>query len=63
MSREGYKQVLDGGSPQLRTTLAQGAAIEAALSTRGVSAKSYIGMRYWHAPPCRGEEGRRGRVG
>jgi len=48
MSREGYKQVLDGGSPQLRTTLAQGAAIEAALSTRGVSAKSYIGMRYWH---------------
>ena len=41
-------KVLDGGSPQLRTTLAQGRAIEEALASRGISAKSYIGMRYWH---------------
>lgn len=42
-SKKGYKNVLDGGSPQLRTTIAQGVALEEALAVRGISAKSYIG--------------------
>jgi len=36
------------GAPQLATTEAQGAAIEAALATRGINAKHYVAMRYWY---------------
>ena len=46
-SREGYESI-GGGSPQLWTTQAQGAALEKSLERRGVSAKSYVAMRYWH---------------
>jgi len=47
ISKEGYAAI-GGGSPQLPTTIKQGKAIEAALAARGISAKSYIAMRYWH---------------
>jgi ferrochelatase len=61
-SREGYAESFDrwrdfpgsdairevrSGAPQLATTQAQGAAIEAALAARGVESKAYIAMRYW----------------
>lgn len=46
-SREGYASI-GGGSPQLSTTLEQGRALEKALEARGIAAKSYVAMRYWH---------------
>ncbi len=46
-SRQGYEKVLVDGSPQTKTTLAQGRALEQALARRGVAATSYVGMRYW----------------
>ena len=46
-SREGYATI-GGSSPQLETTLAQGHALEAALERKGVHAKTYVAMRYWH---------------
>ena len=46
-SREGYASI-GGSSPQLATTLEQGRALEVALSKRGVDAKTYVAMRYWH---------------
>jgi len=46
-SREGYASI-GGSSPQLATTLAQGKALEASLANRGVEAKTYVAMRYWH---------------
>jgi len=47
LSREGYAAI-GGSSPQLATTRLQGELIEAALAQRGVSAKSYVAMRYWY---------------
>lgn len=46
-SREGYASI-GGSSPQLATTVAQGKALEEALARRGVTATSYVAMRYWH---------------
>lgn len=61
-SREGYEQTFQlwadfpgseairsvrSGAPQLATTQVQGKALEDALATRGVKAKTYIAMRYW----------------
>jgi len=40
--------ILGGKSPLLELTQDQGAAIAAALAKRGVEAKSFIAMRYWH---------------
>lgn len=47
LSREGYASI-GGGSPQLATTRKQGEALEKALAARGVHARCYIAMRYWH---------------
>ena len=46
-SRQGYASI-GGGSPQLSTTRAQGRALDEVLRARGVQAKSYVAMRYWH---------------
>lgn len=46
-SQANYQQI-GGGSPLLEITEAQGAALESELTSRGESAKIYIGMRYWH---------------
>eukprot|EP00316_Scyphosphaera_apsteinii_P004633 CAMPEP_0119314286 /NCGR_PEP_ID=MMETSP1333-20130426/32303_1 /TAXON_ID=418940 /ORGANISM="Scyphosphaera apsteinii, Strain RCC1455" /LENGTH=516 /DNA_ID=CAMNT_0007319367 /DNA_START=39 /DNA_END=1590 /DNA_ORIENTATION=+ len=46
-SREGYASI-GGSSPQLATTLAQGRALVDVLARRGLKAKSYVAMRYWH---------------
>ncbi|KAL1495679.1 hypothetical protein AB1Y20_016543 [Prymnesium parvum] len=46
-SKQGYAAI-GGGSPQLATTIKQGEALEKALKKRGITAKSYIAMRYWH---------------
>jgi len=40
--------ILGGKSPLLELTQEQAAALEAALSQRGVQAKAFIAMRYWH---------------
>jgi ferrochelatase len=45
-SAEGYRAI-GGGSPLLRITNEQAAALGAALSARGVDARVYVGMRYW----------------
>ena len=45
-SAEGY-QAIGGGSPLLRITRDQAAALRAALADRGVDANVYVGMRYW----------------
>ena len=45
-SAEGY-QAIGGGSPLLRITRDQAAALRAALADRGVDAAVYVGMRYW----------------
>jgi ferrochelatase len=47
VAREIYAQI-GGGSPLLPLTQAQGTALEAALAARGIEAKSFIAMRYWH---------------
>lgn len=47
VAREIYAQ-LGGGSPLLPLTEAQGSALEAALDARGLEARSFIAMRYWH---------------
>jgi protoporphyrin/coproporphyrin ferrochelatase len=46
-SRANYQKI-GGGSPLRRITEAQATALEAELGSRGVDAKTYIGMRYWH---------------
>jgi ferrochelatase len=46
-SRANYQKI-GGGSPLRRITEAQAKALEEELSSRGVEAKTYIGMRYWH---------------
>lgn len=45
-SAEGYRAI-GGGSPLLRITRDQAAALRAALADRGVAAQVYVGMRYW----------------
>jgi ferrochelatase len=39
---------LGGKSPLLELTIAQGKALEAALTSGGIEARSFIAMRYWH---------------
>jgi len=41
-------QLIGGGSPLRRITDEQAGALKAELSRRGVEAKVYVGMRYWH---------------
>ena len=45
-SAEGYRAI-GGGSPLLRITMEQAAALEKALAARGTDARVYVGMRYW----------------
>jgi len=45
-SAEGYRAI-GGGSPLLRITNEQAAALSSALGARGVDARVYVGMRYW----------------
>ncbi|MDG2521530.1 ferrochelatase [Caulobacter segnis] len=40
--------IMGGGSPLLPETQAQADALEASLKARGVEAKCFIAMRYWH---------------
>lgn len=47
IAREIYAQ-LGGGSPLLRLTQDQAEALEAALAGRGITARVFIAMRYWH---------------
>jgi ferrochelatase len=47
ISQENYAMI-GGGSPLLQLTREQGENIENALQRRGVEAKVYVGMRYWH---------------
>ena len=47
VAREIYAQI-GGGSPLLALTQEQGKALEAALASRGLEARSFIAMRYWH---------------
>jgi len=44
--RENYRSI-GGGSPQLRLTRAQAAALETRLNQAGTAVKVYIAMRYW----------------
>lgn len=45
-SSEGYKRI-GGGSPLRRITEQQADALAAALKSKGLDAKVYVGMRYW----------------
>ncbi|MEK6322647.1 MAG: ferrochelatase [Acidobacteriota bacterium] len=47
LSRSYYEQI-GGGSPLRRITDEQARALEQALATRTISARVYVGMRYWH---------------
>ena len=40
--------ILGGKSPLLELTQEQGATLEKALAARGVEARAFIAMRYWH---------------
>ena len=46
-SRSYYEQI-GGGSPLRRITEEQARALEQSLANRGIDAKAYVGMRYWH---------------
>jgi ferrochelatase len=46
-SQANYKQI-GGGSPLLKITEAQGAALQERLTAQGEAAQIYVGMRYWH---------------
>mmetsp|Transcript_6127 Transcript_6127/g.10899 ORF Transcript_6127/g.10899 Transcript_6127/m.10899 type:complete len:472 (-) Transcript_6127:857-2272(-) len=46
-SRKAYESI-GGGSPIVRITNQQASAVETELSTRGLNAKVFVGMRYWH---------------
>ncbi|NEP84359.1 MAG: ferrochelatase, partial [Okeania sp. SIO3B3] len=46
-SQENYKEI-GGGSPLRSITEQQGLAIEKQLEEKGLTAQTYIGMRYWH---------------
>src|ERR1700742_745017 len=43
----GYYEKIGGGSPLRRITDEQARALESALTQRNISAKAYVGMRYW----------------
>lgn len=43
-----YYAQIGGGSPLRRITDAQANALQNELQTRGIAAKVYVGMRYWH---------------
>jgi ferrochelatase len=43
-----YYAQIGGGSPLRRITQAQGAALRDELKRRGLQARVYVGMRYWH---------------
>lgn len=47
ISQENYRMI-GGGSPLRQITDEQGENIENALQRRGIDAKVYVGMRYWH---------------
>jgi ferrochelatase len=47
LSRCYYEQI-GGGSPLRRITLEQARALEDELARRGIQARAYVGMRYWH---------------
>ncbi|MGH9841039.1 MAG: ferrochelatase [Blastocatellia bacterium] len=44
----GYYQLIGGGSPLRRITDEQAAALGEELKRRGIDARVYVGMRYWH---------------
>lgn len=46
-SQEGYAAI-GGGSPLRKITMEQAEALKQALESRDLSAKVYVGMRYWH---------------
>jgi ferrochelatase len=52
-SREGY-EAIGGGSPLRRITEEQAAALRASLQSKGISAHTYVAMRYWF--PFTGEQ-------
>src|SRR6185436_14445470 len=43
-----YYAQIGGGSPLRRITDEQAAALQAELEQRGIEARVYVGMRYWH---------------
>jgi ferrochelatase len=43
----GYYEKIGGGSPLRRITAEQAAALESVLARRGLTARVYVGMRYW----------------
>jgi ferrochelatase len=43
-----YYQLIGGGSPLRRITEEQAVALQTELARRGIDAKVYVGMRYWH---------------
>lgn len=44
----GYYEKIGGGSPLRRITDEQARALEQELALRGIEARAYVGMRYWH---------------
>jgi ferrochelatase len=44
----GYYEKIGGGSPLRRITEEQAQALERALEDRNISARAYVGMRYWN---------------
>ncbi len=44
----GYYEQIGGGSPLRRITDEQARALERTLAGRNISARAYVGMRYWH---------------
>ncbi|MFY9555444.1 MAG: ferrochelatase [Blastocatellia bacterium] len=47
LSRSYYEKI-GGGSPLRKITDEQARALEKALAARGLNARAYVGMRYWH---------------
>jgi ferrochelatase len=43
-----YYQLIGGGSPLRRITDEQAIALQTEMGQRGIDAKVYVGMRYWH---------------
>ena len=44
----GYYEKIGGGSPLRKITEEQARALESALASRNISARAYVGMRYWN---------------
>ncbi|HKP85497.1 MAG TPA: ferrochelatase [Blastocatellia bacterium] len=44
----GYYEKIGGGSPLRKITEEQARALEGALAARNISARAYVGMRYWN---------------